>query len=104
MNMTNVLKSRSVRLNPKYFTCTVRRKRVELTPDMYAFLYLLMSHPRRVFRRAEILQLLEHPATPKSVDVCVHKIRHRIGFDLIRTVQGVGYSFMESVERGKLRL
>ena len=101
MNMTNVLKSRSVRLNPKYFTCTVRRRRVELTPDMYAFLYLLMSHPRRVFRRQEILQILEHPATPKSVDVCVHKIRHRIGYHLIRTVAGVGYSFTEALERGR---
>ena len=104
MNMTQVLKSQSVRLNPKYFTCTVRRKRVELTPDQYQFLYLLMSHPRRVFRRQEILQILEHPATPKSVDVCVHKLRHRIGYDLIRTVQGVGYSFPESVERGQVRL
>ena len=101
MNMPHILKSRSVRLNPAYFTCTVRRRRVPLTPDQYQFLYLLMSKPRRVFRRAEILQLLEHPATHKSVDVCVHKLRQRIGADLITTVPGVGYSFPETVEKGR---
>ena len=59
----------------------------------------VFTEPRRVFRRQEILELLEHPATPKSVDVTVHKLRHRIGYPLITTVAGVGYSFPEAVER-----
>ena len=55
----------------------------------------------RARRRTEILQLLERPATPRSVDVCVHKLRQRIGPDLITTVPGVGYSFPEAVEKGR---
>ena len=55
-----------------------------------------LAHPREVFRPA-----IMDAAAPKSVDVTVHKLRHRIGYDLIRTVAGVGYSFPEAVERGR---
>lgn len=46
---------------------------------------------------------LEHPATPKIVDVVVHYLRKKIGHALVATVAGVGYSFPEEVERKPLR-
>jgi DNA-binding response OmpR family regulator len=104
MHMPYVLKSKSIRIDPRYFTCTVRGKRVALTADQFRLLYCLMQEPGRVFTRQEIIRTAkgdDYPATPKSVDIAIHRLRSRINVPVIGTIVGMGYRFEEEVERGK---
>ena len=97
MKMPRVLKSRSIRLNPKYFKCTVRGKPVTLTADQFRLLYCLMRQPGRVFTREEIIHATkgtDYPCTPKSVDVAIHHLRKAIGSEFIQAVRGMGYRYV----------
>ncbi len=96
MKMPRVLKSRSIRLNPKYFNCTVRGEPVTLTADQFRLLYCLMREPGRVFTREEIILATkgaDYPCTPKCVDVALHHLRKAIGPEFIDAVRGMGYRF-----------
>jgi DNA-binding response OmpR family regulator len=85
-------------------TVTLEGRRLTLTPSEYALLRALMSAPGRVFQRNELLSAL-YPTgeivVDRVVDVHVGKLRHKIGDDsaspqLILTVRGVGYQFVDA--------
>jgi DNA-binding response OmpR family regulator len=66
----------------------------ELSDREFGVLRHLMSRPGRVCSREELLadvwQLDFDPRT-NVVDVCVHRLRDKLGRGLIRTVRNVGY-------------
>lgn len=68
-----------------------------LTPREYELLALLLSHPRRIYTRQELLDRLWDPNTEsglRAVDVAVRRLRARCGrgwgFE-IQAVRGLGY-------------
>lgn len=70
---------------------------VALSPREYALLALLLSHPKRIFTRQELLDRLWEPvseAGPRAVDVAVRRLRARMGEGwgfTIQSVRGLGY-------------
>ncbi len=77
---------------------------IELSPKEFELLFLLASHPGRVFRRDDILNRVwgyEYAADTRTVDVHVRYLRQKIEDDqsepqLLLTVRGVGYKFREN--------
>jgi DNA-binding response OmpR family regulator len=65
---------------------------VELSDRETALLAVLMSAPRQVFTRGQLLDVVfdgvEHSG---AVDTYVHYLRRKLGRDIVRTVHGTGY-------------
>lgn len=80
----------------------------QVTPRAFALLEFLMSHPDEVFSRDRLLQTVwgfDAIVTTRAVDHRVAELRRLLGDEAasptwIETVQGLGYRFMHSVERG----
>ena len=80
---------------------SIAGRRLRLTPKEFDLLYLLASHPRRVFGRLEILEELwdfAFDGDPSTVTVHLRRLREKIEPDPSRprhlvTVWGSGYRF-----------
>lgn len=74
-------------------------KPVDFTPKEVEILYLLASHPGRVFDREQILSKIwgyDYFGDTRAVDTQIKRIRQKIPESVrwgIRTVYGVGYKF-----------
>ncbi len=65
---------------------------VELSEREAALLTVLMSSPRRVFTRSQLLAAaFDHADSGGAVDTYVHYLRRKLGSDVVHTVHGVGY-------------
>ena len=65
---------------------------VELSEREAALLTVLMSSPRRVFTRSQLLEAaFGHADSSGAVDTYVHYLRRKLGSDVVHTVHGVGY-------------
>ena len=65
---------------------------VSLSEREAQLLEVLARRPRRVFTRAELLDLVFTDAESEIItDTYVHYCRRKLGRDVIRTVRGVGY-------------
>ena len=78
----------------------IKGKPVDFTPKEVEILYLLASHPGRVFDREQILSKIwgyDYFGDTRAVDTQIRRIRQKIPDDGlgwgIRTVYGVGYKF-----------
>ncbi|MEC7583987.1 MAG: response regulator transcription factor [Planctomycetota bacterium] len=83
---------------------TIRGKPVMLTPTEIRLLHFLASHPGRVFPRSHLLTRVigeDAIVTDRNIDVHVRALRQKLGdfAELIETVRGVGYRFVESVRK-----
>lgn len=73
---------------------TGERADVELSERECALLAVLMSSPRQVFTRAQLLEsVFDRADTQGAVDTYVHYLRRKLGRDVVRTVHGTGYRF-----------
>jgi two-component system, OmpR family, alkaline phosphatase synthesis response regulator PhoP len=64
----------------------------------FSLLLLLVSKPNKVFTRDEIFASVwgnDIIVGDRTIDVHIRKLREKIGDDLISTVKGVGYKFVE---------
>ena len=80
---------------------SVGGKPVPLTPTEIRLLHFLASHPGRVFPRSHLLSRVigeDVIVTDRNIDVHVRALRQKLGdfAELIETVRGVGYRFVES--------
>lgn len=80
---------------------TVGGTSVVLTPTEIRLLHFLASHPGRVFPRSHLLSRVigeDAIVTDRNIDVHVRALRQKLGdfAELIETVRGVGYRFIES--------
>jgi two-component system alkaline phosphatase synthesis response regulator PhoP len=65
----------------------------------FELLELLLSKPQKVFTRDEILTNVwgnETIVGERTIDVHIRKLREKLGDDYIRTIKGVGYTFVDS--------
>ncbi|WP_435921083.1 response regulator transcription factor [Paenibacillus sp. DYY-L-2] len=95
----NLIKLGSLQIDKETHTATVDGRPVKLTPIEFGILYLLASHPGRVFGSEEIFELIwkdKYFESNNSVTVHISRLRDKLekemdGEKLIRTVWGVGY-------------
>jgi two-component system, OmpR family, response regulator QseB len=65
---------------------------VELSERESALLAALMSAPRRIFTRRQLLEIAFDGAdSPGAVDTYVHYLRRKLGRGVILTIHGTGY-------------
>jgi len=64
----------------------------------FELLAMLASHPERVFNRDEILEKVwgkDVVVGDRTIDVHIRKIREKVGSNIIATIKGVGYKFVQ---------
>jgi DNA-binding response OmpR family regulator len=96
-----------VTVNLQRMVAIANGRTVALTPRELSLLHVLMSNGNRVLSRDQIIRLAwgdPFPGGPKSVDVCIQRIRqklqpHLINGPHIRAVRGFGYTFEKPRER-----
>lgn len=100
-NITLPLRSKSVYLHPGRFQSSVDGKEIELTFSEFKTLYVLMTRPHWVFTPDQIMEKVsgeDSLATDGSIRTRMVGLRRKIrNPDLIRTVKGIGYKFVEDV-------
>ncbi|MES9682471.1 DNA-binding response regulator [Bacillus sp. AFS001701] len=90
-----------IMISPDHRTVLHYGENIELTPKEFDILYLLASHPKKVFSVENIFQQVWGDAYfegGNTVMVHIRTLRKKLGEDkrknkLIKTVWGVGYSF-----------
>ena len=90
-----------LRIDPVTHLVTVEGEERELTAKEFDLLWALASHPRQVFNRDQLLDLVwgvTEYIDPSSVTVHIHRLREKVEQDPadprhIHTVWGVGYRF-----------
>lgn len=97
----DVLKTGDLVLDKTRMIVTLKGKRIEFTKIEFRILAFLMANPGKVFSREKLLNGAwegEAFVVDRTVDVHVKSIRKKLGKsrDLIETVRGSGYRFMES--------
>ena len=95
----NVVKLGKNTLDIESYTATDENgNKIEFTKKEFGLLKLLISNPRKVFTREEILDRIwgeDFFGDFRTVDVHVSKIREKLGDSVIKTVRGVGYKLGE---------
>ncbi|GAX91637.1 response regulator transcription factor [Effusibacillus lacus] len=84
----------------------LNNEQVSLTPLEFKLLVTLAKHPKRVFSRMELINLIQgytYEGYERTVDVHIKNLRHKIGDDprnplFIGTVFGVGYKFQVAAD------
>lgn len=75
---------------------------VDLTPTEYKLLLVLAQNPGKVFTREELIEKVlgyDYEGFDRTIDAHIKNIRHKLQDyenELITTVYGVGYKFMEN--------
>jgi len=73
-------------------------KKIDLTPKEFNLLYLLASRPGKVFIRDFLLEQIwgyEYIGDSRTVDVHIRHLRQKLEDDVIETIRGVGYKFVD---------
>jgi two-component system, OmpR family, phosphate regulon response regulator PhoB len=96
----DAVEAEGLRLDPAAKKVRAGEQRVELSPAEFRLLHFLMTHPGRVYTRAQLLDLVwgDHVfIEERTVDVHIRRLRKALeptGHDrLIDTVRGSGYGF-----------
>jgi DNA-binding response OmpR family regulator len=100
---TPLVTAGEVAIDPDRRRVTVRDQEVELTPTEFDLLHILASASGRVFSRTELLDRVQgesYVGYERTIDAHIKNLRRKIEADprhpqLIDTVYGVGYRFME---------
>lgn len=97
---TDRIRREGIDLDPVKFQFRVDGESLPLTATEFRLLYLLASHPGRVFTRNELLNRVvgeDAVIIDRNIDVHVRAIRKKLGpyRDLIETQRGVGYRFRD---------
>lgn len=96
-----ILEFGEIMISPEQRTVKLYGENIELTPKEFDILYLLASHPKKVFSVENIFQQVWGDAyfeSGNTVMVHIRTLRKKLGEDkrknkLIKTVWGVGYIF-----------
>jgi len=93
------LEVNGLRMNLATYEVWVNNHAVELTFKEFELLKFLVTHPRRVYSRAELLEMVwesEFYGGTRTVDVHILRLRAKLGNiagKMIHTVRNVGYRF-----------
>ncbi len=96
----DAVEAEGLRIDPATRRVSANGQRVELAPSEFRLLHFFMTHPQRVYTRAQLLDHIwgDHVfIEERTVDVHIRRLRKALsatGHDrLIDTVRGSGYSF-----------
>jgi two-component system phosphate regulon response regulator PhoB len=96
------LQSRGLSLDPSSHRVTANDRQIQMGPTEFKLLRFLMSHPERVYSRAQLLDNVWGAnvyVEERTVDVHIRRLRKALtptGHEnLIQTVRGSGYRFSE---------
>ncbi|VAW34691.1 Phosphate regulon transcriptional regulatory protein PhoB (SphR) [hydrothermal vent metagenome] len=95
------LKFNDLSIDPKTRIVTVRGQTIDLTATEFNLLWFMLSHPRQVFKRDQLLENVwgfSEYVDPSTVTVHIRRLREKIEIDPsdpvhLLTVWGVGYKF-----------
>ena len=95
------LNFKELSINPKTRIVTVRGQTIDLTATEFNLLWFMVSHPRQVFKRDQLLENVwgfSEYVDPSTVTVHIRRLREKIEIDPsdpihLLTVWGVGYKF-----------
>lgn len=95
---TEILGYGDLTIDPAARTVDVAGEEVRLTAREFDLLHFLVSHPKRVFSRSDLLRQVweyDFEGYDRTVDAHVARIRRKLGppGDWIETAWGVGYKF-----------
>tara|TARA_X000001036_G_C20599748_1_gene774422 strand:- start:522 stop:1214 length:693 start_codon:yes stop_codon:yes gene_type:complete len=87
-------------IDPVRFEVRVKDEIIELTPMQFKILHTLAKTPGRVYRRDELIDAAAGTGVviiERNIDTHVKSTRKKLGAhaDVIKTVHGVGYKFVE---------
>jgi len=85
-------------IDKEKFTVVLQGIELFLPRKEFELLVLLSSKPGKVFTRDEIYSRIwgnDIIVGDRTIDVHIRKLREKIGEDLIKTIKGVGYKFVE---------
>ncbi len=89
-----LLQHRTLSLDPASKQVTLSGRVVPLSGREYALLHDLLSHKNRIRSRQELetgLYAWGEEVESNTVEVYIHRLRRKLGADMIRTVRGLGY-------------
>jgi len=101
---TNNLVVGSISLDDETHRVMVDKQLLNLTPNEFGLLKIMMTHPNRVFSRSELInrvQGYDFEGYDRTIDTHIKNLRKKIaqklpGQEIISTVYGVGYKFSVS--------
>ena len=94
VNSDCVLKNGDVELDVEQHIAKLKGEEVELSNREWAILVPLMTHPNKIFSKANLEDKLydfDNEVSSNTIEVYVHHIRSKLGKDIIRTIRGLGY-------------
>lgn len=86
-------------VNREKFLVFRDEEQIILPKKEFELLEFLMTKPGKVFNRDEILARVwgnETIVGERTIDVHIRKLREKLGDDYIRTIKGVGYTFVNN--------
>ena len=100
-SVLEVIEFPDLKIYPKTRYVLVCNNEVELTVKEFEVLYLMAKHPKQIFSRSQLLELIwefGHEGASNTVTVLVSRLReklekHTIKNRWIHTVWGIGYRF-----------
>jgi len=96
--MDKVVTRGNLAIDSTRYIVTVDDTEIILPRKEFELLAILASHPDRVFNRDEILEKVwgkDVVVGDRTIDVHVRKIREKVGSNIIATIKGVGYKFVQ---------
>lgn len=93
------LDSKSIQIDREKFVVFRNSVEIILPKKEFELLEFLISRPGKVFNRDEILNRVWGSQTivgERTIDVHIRKLREKLGDDYIRTIKGIGYTFVDS--------
>lgn len=89
-------KSADIIIDQERYMVIFKGKELLLPKKEFELLSLLISKPEKVFTRDEIFQKIwgDIVVGDRTIDVHIRKLREKLGDKYIRTIKGVGYTFI----------
>lgn len=81
-------------LNLKKHVAQFKGQEIELSKKEWAILEPLMTHPQKIFSKANLEEKLydvDADISSNTIEVYIHHLRAKLGKDFIRNIRGVGY-------------
>jgi two-component system alkaline phosphatase synthesis response regulator PhoP len=97
-NKALVNDERKLFIDVEKYVVIKNKKEIILPKKQFEILALLVSTPSKVFSREEIFNKIwgsDIYISDRTIDVHIRKIREKVGDDIIHTIKGVGYKFVE---------
>jgi two-component system alkaline phosphatase synthesis response regulator PhoP len=96
----DVIRAGALTLDRARYSAAMGEREIQLTPTEFEILALLASQPGRIFSRAQLLTAVRgvsFESYERAIDSHIRNLRRKLEPDeLIVTVHGVGYKFVEA--------